>query len=153
MTDINTRLATVDDAAAVAPLFDQYRQFYRQAPDIQLATEFISQRIANSESAVLVAETGTQDLAGFCQLYPSFCSVDAIPIYILYDLYVAPVARKQGVAHALMVAADALAMKRGGKRLELSTAKTNHIAQSLYEQLGWVRDNEFYYYSKSASKP
>ena len=34
MTAIRTRSATLADLDAIAPLFDQYRQFYRQAPDL-----------------------------------------------------------------------------------------------------------------------
>jgi ribosomal protein S18 acetylase RimI-like enzyme len=33
-------------------------------------------------------------------------------------------------------------------RLDLTTAKNNHTAQSLYESLGWVRDEIFYAYNK-----
>ena len=33
--------------------------------------------------------------------------------------------------------------------MELSTAKDNTVAQSLYESLGWVRDQAFFVYSKT----
>ena len=35
----------------------------------------------------------------------------------------------------------------GFRRLELSTAKDNHIGQSLYESLGYELDAEFLHYS------
>ena len=35
----------------------------------------------------------------------------------------------------------------GAKSIELSTAKDNSTAQSLYEKIGYIRDNEFYSYS------
>ena len=34
-------------------------------------------------------------------------------------------------------------------RMDLTTAKTNLNAQSLYESLGWIRDDIFYAYNKS----
>ena len=88
---------------------------------------------------------------GFCQLYPSFCSVIAQPIYTLYDLFVAPEARKSGAGRALMQAAHEHAKQHGFARLDLSTAGTNHKAQALYESLGWVRDEVFLYYNKAVS--
>ena len=141
------RRAQAADLEQVAPLFDLYRQFYRQAPDLPLARRFISDRLANHESVIFVASAGTEALVGFTQVYPTFCSVSAGPIHILYDLYVAQVARRHGVARALMAAACEHARQTGAIRLELSTAKTNVGAQALYESLGWVRDEEFYRYS------
>jgi ribosomal protein S18 acetylase RimI-like enzyme len=107
----SVRLATLDDQPAVAALFDAYRQFYEQPADAALALEFIGNRMRNRESVILVAEPegapGAGPLIGFCQLYPGFCSVVAQPIYTLYDLYVAPAARKSGAGRALMQAAHA----------------------------------------------
>ena len=38
------REATIQDLEPVAQLFDAYRQFYEQAPDIELAKAFIADR-------------------------------------------------------------------------------------------------------------
>ncbi|AKJ31990.1 hypothetical protein AAW51_5299 [Caldimonas brevitalea] len=32
--------------------------------------------------------------------------------------------------------------------MDVTTAKTNHTAPSVYESLGWVRDEVFFAYSK-----
>jgi len=103
---------------------------------------------------ILVAQAAdaTESIVGFCQLYPGFCSVIAQPVYTLYDLYVAPQARQSGAGRALMQAAHEHARQHGFARLDLSTARTNHAAQSLYESLGWVRDEVFLVYNK-AVKP
>lgn len=37
---MNIRQAETADAAAVAPLFNQYREFYKQAPDLEGAEAF-----------------------------------------------------------------------------------------------------------------
>lgn len=143
------RIASERDFAAIAVLFDAYRQFYGRAPELSLATRFIRDRMQKNESVILVAENSDKQLVGFCQLYPGFCSVLAAPIYTLYDLFVTPSARRTGAGRALLIGANELALKRGVARMDLSTAKTNVPAQSLYESLGWIRDQVFYAYNKS----
>jgi len=85
---LSIRPATINDIAQLAQLFDAYRQFYEQTPDILTAHEFITERINKQESVILVAEDAKQQLIGFCQIYPSFCSVIAKRIGVLYDLFV-----------------------------------------------------------------
>jgi ribosomal protein S18 acetylase RimI-like enzyme len=147
LTQTIIRLATINDLQAVAELFNQYRQFYQQAPDLLLATAFITARLNNKDSVIFVAENSDKKLIGFCQIYPSFCSVIAAKIGVLYDLYVIESARKTGAGRALMRAAHEHAAKNNMARLDLTTAKNNHAAQALYESLGWVRDEVFYAYS------
>ena len=143
------RPATQRDLPAIAPLFDAYRQFYDQAPDLPRAMAFIQARMANGESTILVVQGDGGRLLGFCQLYPSFCSVAAAPIYVLYDLFVDPEARKSGAGRALLQAAEQYATSQGVARMDLTTAKTNLAAQSLYASFGWVRDEVFFAYSKA----
>ena len=150
---LTTREAQQGDLAAVASLFDQYRQFYEQAPDAALALQFITERFARQESVLLVAQGDAGDLLGFCQLYPTFCSLEAKPIYALYDLYVAPAARGAGIGNLLLLAAEQSAREHGMCRLDLTTAKTNLPAQAAYEALGWVRDEVYFSYSKAVSPP
>ena len=142
------RLAVISDTEQVAIMFDKYRQFYEQAPNLPLATQFIAERINKQESVIFMAENSDKKLIGFCQIYPSFCSVAAAKIGILYDLFVDPSARKTGTGRALILAAHQYAANNGMTRLDLSTAKNNTKAQALYESLGWVRDEVFYAYSK-----
>lgn len=146
---VSARVATMADLDAIASLFDAYRQFYDQATDIALAKRFIGDRIQNDESVILLALDPSQTIVGFCQLYPTFCSVEAKPIYALYDLFVTPTARQTGAGKLLLQAAEGLAVERGKARLDLTTAKTNKPAQAAYESLGWVRDEVFYGYSKA----
>lgn len=148
MSQLDIRFATVADAARIAPLFDAYRQFYEQPADRTAALAFISARLERRESVILLAGTADGEAVGFCQLYPSFCSVIAGPIYVLYDLFVAPSARKSGAGAALLRAAEAYAREQGARRMDLTTARNNFTAQSLYESLGWVRDEVFYTYTR-----
>lgn len=144
----NIRAANISDLEPLALLFDLYRQFYEQTPDIALAKNFIAERLNKQDSVILVAENATQKLIGFCQIYPSFCSVAAAKIGVLYDLFVDLSARKTGAGRALILAAHEHATNNGLARLDLTTAKNNVKAQALYESLGWVRDEAFYAYYK-----
>ena len=148
---IHIRDARSGDLPALGRLFDEYRQFYKLPTDVHRASEYITARVAASDSVVLVGADESQQLLGFTQLYPTWCSLLAGPVYVLYDLYVSPRARRHGVARALLEAAAARARRDGKLRMTLSTAKTNVNAQALYESLGWERDNEFYVYNLSPS--
>lgn len=145
---LTIRLLQAADITAVGQLFDQYRQFYEQAPDLSQAQRFMAERLERRESVVLVAQANSGALVGFCQLYPSFCSVEAAPIYTLYDLFVAPQARQKGTGRQLMLAAEARAVADGMVRMDLTTARANEKAQSLYASLGWERDDVFLTYSR-----
>jgi ribosomal protein S18 acetylase RimI-like enzyme len=148
MSSIIIRQADLNDLKQLAPLFNEYRKFYEQPDDIELAESFIMNRLLNHDSKILVASYGEQKLIGFCQLYPTYCSVIAAPICVLYDLFVEVSSRNTGAGKLLMLASHEYAKASRFSRLDLSTAKTNLAAQSLYESLGWVRDKVFYTYSK-----
>lgn len=134
----------------LARLFDAYRQFYEQPADLPGAREYLSERMAHDDSVIFLALGGGEAL-GFSQLYPSFTSVQMGPLWILYDLYVVPEARRRGVGRALLETARRFGMETGALSLELSTAIDNEPAQALYESLGWVRDTEFYTYELALS--
>ena len=148
MTKVTTRQAESRDLDAIAALFDAYRQFYEMPADLALARRYLDERFQRRESAIFVAEDADGDIVGFTQLYPAFCSVLADRTFVLYDLFVTPAARGTGAGRALMETAEAYAREQGAARLQLQTAKTNTIGQSLYESCGWKRDDLFYVYEK-----
>lgn len=143
---VAVRYATIEDLEPLATLFDAYRQFYGQAPDLPLARAFLAERLKYQQAVVLVAATPSGEFLGFTQLFPSFSSVRACRMFVLNDLFVAPEARRQGVARALLVKAADVARSLGAESLSLATARSNHAAQKLYEALGWQRDDLFLYY-------
>lgn len=144
--DFDIVRATPEHLDLAAPLFDGYRRFYRQAQDLEGARVFLRERMVREEAVLFLAVEGTAGL-GFTQLYPSFSSVSLGRLWILNDLFVAPEARGRGVAAALLEEARQLAVRTRASGLKLQTATDNHAAQSLYEKLGWERDDAFYHYS------
>ena len=138
--------ARIIDLEAAAALFDAYRQFYRYPPDFSACREYLRERISRAESRIFLVSDAGQTI-GFMQLYPSFSSLSLKPVWILYDLFVAPDARKRGVARLLLSQAQTLAGQTRASEVTLATAIDNRAAQQLYERMGWNRDDEFYYYN------
>jgi GNAT superfamily N-acetyltransferase len=139
--------ATIHDLDTLVPLFDGYRQFYRQASDDPGVRRFLAERFAHHESIILLACNEQGSGLGFIQLYPLFSSVRMARIYVLNDLFVSADARRQGVARAMMNAAADHARALGAASLLLTTEWNNQPAQTLYESLGWKRDQEFCEYA------
>ncbi|WP_158825777.1 GNAT family N-acetyltransferase [Mucilaginibacter lacusdianchii] len=142
---------TINEAHLVFGLFDAYRVFYRQPSDLKLAKRFITERLQNNESVIYVVlnETGTP--LGFTQLYPKYSSARAVKNWILNDLYVQPEHRKKGIGALLIDTAMQFAKTEGAQFVQLETAVDNYTAQSLYEALGFIKqqpDTDFFVYKK-----
>ena len=141
---VTTRRAALDDLDVVAPLFDAYRQFYGQPSDMARARAWLSDRMQQGESVVLVAECNGRP-NGFVQLYPMFSSVRTARLWILNDLFVASDARRSGVARALLDAAAQFARDDGAAGLMLETGRDNASARALYRAAGWQEDTSQWY--------
>jgi ribosomal protein S18 acetylase RimI-like enzyme len=142
---VEIRQAVAADLNLLVPLFDAYRQFYRQPSDPERARRFLLERLERKQSVILLAFEDATAI-GFTQLYPSFSSSAMAPIFILNDLFVAPEARRRGAGSTLLQAAAEYGRRGGALRLVLSTEVTNTTAQSLYERMGWKRDTVFCVY-------
>lgn len=139
--------AQPQDIQKVLPLYLAYRKFYEVNEASEAAEEFLSSRITLGQSTVFFVEVDGKPV-GFTQLYPLFCSLEMKRIWLLYDLYVAPEARKHGVAKLLIQRAEQLANETDSAFIMLSTAIDNTKAQALYESNGFMRDEAFYVYNK-----
>jgi ribosomal protein S18 acetylase RimI-like enzyme len=132
------------DLDALAVLFDAYRRFYGQAPDVPRARQWLRERLRFGESTVLVARRGDA-MAGFVQLYPMYSSVRTAKTWILNDLYVDAGARRRGVARALLDAAADFARGDGAAVISLETTVDNDAARALYRSAGWQEDATQWY--------
>jgi len=147
MAEVRTVRAGLDDLEALVPLFDGYRQFYRQPSDPVGARAFLAERLKRDESVIFVA-IADGAAVGFTQLYPLFSSVSMKRLWLLNDLFVAPAGRRAGAGRALLDRAERWAKETGAKGLTLSTELTNATAQRLYESAGWTKDDEFVHYHR-----
>jgi GNAT superfamily N-acetyltransferase len=138
--------ASVDTVQDVVPLFDAYRRYYGQPADPEGARNFLTERLARSESVIFLASEADRPV-GFAQLYPSFSSLSMKRTRILNDLFVSLPARGHGVGAALLEQCKRLAIDPDAKELALETMKTNLTVQRLYEGCGWKRDDIFYRYN------
>ena len=144
MDDTTISRAGPADLDALATLFDAYRTFYGQTPDLPLARQWLRERLRFGESVVLVAKRGGTAV-GFVQLYPMFSSVRTARTWILNDLYVDAGARRRGVARALLDASAAFARSDGAAGISLETTQDDAAARALYRAAGWNEDATQWY--------
>lgn len=139
------RKATETDLPVLAPLFDAYRMFYKQAGDLPAAETFLRERISNNEAVIYLAVNRKHEGVGFTQLYPLFSSVSMKRYWLLNDLYVHPDYRKQGIAEQLLEKAKQFVTETNAKGFLLQTAEDNLPAQRLYEKCGLKKESSFFY--------
>lgn len=136
--------AHIEHLNMIAPLFDAYRVFYKQASNLETSKAFLHERLKNKESIIYLALKEDKAI-GFTQLYPLFSSVTMEPMFILNDLYVDADYRSEGVGEALINKAKELCINLNYKGLGLQTAQDNP-AQKLYERLGFAIDPDLQYF-------
>ncbi len=139
MTIAEAKLQHLDD---LAPLFDGYRQFYRQSSDLETAKTFLKERITNNESVIYLAYIDDKAV-GFTQLYPLFSSVSMQPMYLLNDLFVDSTIRSKGVGQALIQAAKDLCIEKNYKGIAIQT-ESHNPAQHLYQRVGFKMDPDLH---------
>ena len=128
----------------VLPLFNDYRIFYKQKPNLPAAKKFLTERLEQKETTIFLAINENKGV-GFTQLFKTFSSVNMAHFYILNDLFVSPEFRQLGVGEQLLTKAKEFAIENNALGLGLETA-TDNPAQKLYEKLGWQKNSKFYHY-------
>ena len=151
MSSVTVSQAVLSDLAALAKLFNEYREFQGQSSDLQASQEFLRARFNHGESVVFIAHDREVPV-GFAQLYPSYSSVALKRVFVLNDLFVHESGRRKGVASKLLAAVEAYAWSLSAVRVTLNVAKTNVAGQELYESQGWSQDSQFFMYHRFPSK-
>lgn len=137
------RPATVDDLDVLADLLAAYLEFYDVRADVARARAYLAAHLAAGTAVVLVAECAAEGVVGFTQCYPTWDTLALGPHVVLYDLFVAPHARRHGVGRALLRGAIDAARRAGARGVSLETAHDNAEARALYESEGFVRVDRF----------
>ncbi|HXH30793.1 MAG TPA: GNAT family N-acetyltransferase [Bacteriovoracaceae bacterium] len=141
------RVAVPDDLEQLLVLFKGYLEFYQMDFKERDCADFLKERLAKSDSVIIVAENLTPTgLTGFAQLYPSFSSLRQKKSWILNDLFVAPTWRGQGIGQVLVKFIQQYSLESQAKGISLQTGKENKEAQRLYEMNGWKRDENYFTY-------
>ena len=148
--NIEIRKIYKDEYGLVADMFNKYRIFYKQASDLELAKEYLRERLSNNEAQVFLAyDSIASEFLGFTLLYARFSSVSTIKNWHIGDLYVEPNQRKRGIGQKLLQTAIDFASEQKAKFVSLNTAKDNFTAQKVYEDFGFDKRDylpEYFYY-------
>lgn len=145
MSSMTIRHAVLEDIDGIVPLFEAYRIFYGEPHQTVAAREFLRKRWILGESKMIIALEAGQ-VVGFTQLFPSFSSVTLQRLWILNDLFVTESMRGKGVGRQLLKAAAAFGQATGAKQLFIEGAVANTRARGLYENFGFVRNDDYCYY-------
>ena len=132
---MNTRLATIEDAAALAELFTAFNQPY---PGIPVTTKQIIARLTACQGfeTTVLAEIDKQVVGFACLRLVPYMSGDEMYAE-LTDLFVAEQYRRRGAGQAVMMHIEMLAQVGGATDLILLTGHDNDGAQAFYRAVGY----------------
>ncbi len=130
------RRATVDDAADVARLLDDFNTEYDEyTPGVEALTVRALQLIDQGEITVLLVGDEPFGLAQL-RFFPSMWS-NGTEAY-LEELYIAADRRGEGFGRKLLGAAIELSRESGATHLQLNTSEDDTAALALYESAGFT---------------
>jgi ribosomal protein S18 acetylase RimI-like enzyme len=132
---MHIRIATLDDAAALAELITAFNIPY---PGIPVTTAQARARLAACQGfeTTVLAEIDGQAAGFACLRLVPYMSGDE-PYAELTDLFVATGFRRRGVGRALMAHIEQLARAGGAAEVVLLTGHDNAGAQAFYRALGY----------------
>jgi ribosomal protein S18 acetylase RimI-like enzyme len=132
------RVGTAEDAAAVAALIAEFRDWWDyDGPSDESIARSVSRLLADANTDFLLAEGPGGEPLGVCQLRYRYGLWLESEDCELEDLYVREADRGGGVGRALVKAALERARRRGCGRVQLDTNEANAGARALYESLGF----------------
>jgi GNAT superfamily N-acetyltransferase len=134
---MEVRPAIDSDIPALMPLMRGYCEFYEANPSDAGLDEMARALIASTDDQgmLLVADDGGE-VIGFAAVGWKWSSLRGARIAVLEDLFVAPEARGQGAADALIEACASRARDNGAPVMTWLTAPDNHRAQAVYDRVG-----------------
>ena len=131
---VTVRLTTAAEPmfAGAAALFDEYRQYYgaNPAPHTVVAEWMLEQVLSSHARIYAGAIDGVAQ--GICSVAVAPAALALRTVWLIRDLYVAPTARRHGVARALITQVAEDARVAGAHRLSLQTETANVRAIELY---------------------
>jgi len=113
---------------------------------VALETHFrphAEQVLDSRENLVFVAEGASGEVAGYAVVGGASIMLSPVPFGFLYDLWVAPGARRQGIARRLVEHAAAWCRRQGYGKMRLEVSATNGAARALYAASGFSEERLF----------
>ena len=141
-TDCTIERAEGHALAALAPLFDAYRQFFAGRSEIERSTRFLADRFAAGDSVIFIARNAGE-VQGFIQLYPLWSSWHCRRIWFLSDLYVKESSRKSGVGRRLVQRVVRYADETGAASVMVELPRREPHLKEFYARLGFLPDALF----------
>ncbi len=145
---VKADLAPLHQLFGSAPDYDPPEKFAGHLADSDAG--FATFLVAEADGSVVGMVTAYTQKAPMADMLPAF-ETQKIPE--MKALQVAPVARQQGVAKALVTALEQELQKQGHNQIGITVRATNGAAQRLYAKLGYLPDTHgLYYQGKPASQ-
>ncbi|SNY57068.1 GNAT family N-acetyltransferase [Paractinoplanes atraurantiacus] len=119
-------------AAHLAPLFDEYRAHYGEAPFPARTTAWLEEHLTSGRLTAYAAGD-----SGFITVAIQPASLRLATAWMIRDLYVRPAGRRRGTARALLRHVIVEARTAGALRVSLQTETDNAGALALYGSLGF----------------
>jgi GNAT superfamily N-acetyltransferase len=120
-----------------AALFDEYRQHYGANPAPEAVETWMRDQLLSERSRIYVA-AGGPEAYGICSVAVVPAALTLRSVWLVRDLYVAPAARRQGVARSLLTQIAEEGRVAGAHRLSLQTDAGNLWATALYDRSGFT---------------
>jgi GNAT superfamily N-acetyltransferase len=148
---VSVRLASVDDAALLAGLLDDFNtEFGSPTPGPAFLESRLHTLLATTTT---VAWLGGEPVVGFALVTLRTNVWFDGPVALLDELYVAPASRSQGIGAAMIAALLARAREDGWGLVEVNVDEFDHDARRFYEREGFANtgpgsDERALYYSR-----
>jgi GNAT superfamily N-acetyltransferase len=139
------RQATIQDLPKIVPIFDSYREYFKQQRNPSEVEGFLFEKFQHFESVIFIAEQH-DEVIGFAQLYPTFSSLTLQRVWILNDFFISEAYRNFGVGKQLFAKVKEFTMLTNSKGIELSVEHINKTAWQFWEREGFKKDEDFRYY-------
>lgn len=136
MSAIKVTPAHADDKVQWRPLFEGYRDFYRQPADPSVVdTVWAWITDPDHPTRCVVARDAAGDIVGLAHFREMPRPLSGTCAGFLDDLFVVPDARGSGVAEALIEAVAEEGKRRGWSWLRWFTAEDNYRARAFYDRV------------------
>ena len=126
-----------DDAETLANLIHALAVYEKLEHEARATADDLRRHLFGSRpaAAAILAEVDAE-VVGFALYFPTFSTFRGQPGLYLEDLFVLPEHRGRGIGKALIAAVAAVAVARGGGRLEWAVLDWNAPSIAFYQSLG-----------------